>query len=423
MHDVIGIDFGTTNSVIALRQPDGQVASIRYAAGQEVVDTFRSVLCFWAEETGANRGRLEHAAGPNAIEAYLDDPLGSRLIMSMKSYLASRSFVETRVFNRPFALEDLISTFLRSLVAGAVGAPSLGSARVIAGRPVRFVGETADDSLAERRLRAAFNGAGWSDVDLALEPEAAGHRFAATLEGAANVLVGDFGGGTSDFSILRFEPGSRRSVVPLGHAGVGIAGDAFDYRIIDNVISPKLGKGGTYKVMDTALPVPPAFFTSFARWHQLSLMRAPKTIREINEVARLAAEPERLQHLIRLVEDEVGYALYQSVSAAKAGLSKADSTVLRFAHRDFLVEESIERADFEQWIMPELAQLSTAIDRALTDAKLAPGQVDRVFLTGGTSLVPAVRKLFDNRFGAERVTGGGEFVSVAEGLALIGAAA
>jgi hypothetical chaperone protein len=152
-------------------------------------------------------------------------------------------------------------------------------------------------------------------------------------------------------------------------------------------------------------------------------MRAPKTIREINEVARLAAEPERLQHLIRLVEDEVGYALYQSVSAAKAGLSKADSTVLRFAHRDFLVEERIERADFEQWIMPELAQLSTAIDRALTDAKLAPGQVDRVFLTGGTSLVPAVRKLFDNRFGAERVTGGGEFVSVAEGLALIGAAA
>jgi hypothetical chaperone protein len=359
MHDVIGIDFGTTNSVIALRQADGQVASIRYAAGQGVVDTFRSVLCFWAEESGANRGRLEHAAGPNAIEAYLDDPLGSRLIMSMKSYLASRSFVETRVFNRPFALEDLISTFLRSLVAGAVGAPSLGSARVIAGRPVRFVGDNADDSLAERRLRNAFNGAGY----------------------------------------------------------------AFDFRIIDNVVSPKLGKGGTYKVMDTALPVPPAFFTSFARWHQLSLMRAPRTLREINEVARLAAEPERLRHLIRLVEDEVGYALYQSVSAAKAGLSKADSAVLSFAHRDFSVEERIERADFERWIGPELAQLSSAIDRALTDAKLAPGQVDRVFLTGGTSLVPAVRRLFDDRFGAERVTGGGEFVSVAEGLALIGAAA
>jgi hypothetical chaperone protein len=420
MQDVIGIDFGTTNSVIALRQADGQAVGLRYAAGQGVLDTFRSVLCFWAEESGASRGRLQHAAGPDAIEAYLDDPLGARLIMSMKSYLASRSFVETRVFNRPFALEDLISTFLRALVAGAVGMPG-GQARVVAGRPVRFVGDNADDGLAERRLRTAFGAAGFGEVTMALEPEAAGHRFAATLDGAANVLVGDFGGGTSDFSILRFEPGARRSVTPLGHAGVGIAGDAFDYRIIDNVISPRLGKGDSYRVMGTDLPVPPAFFTSFARWHQLSLMRAPKTLREINEVARMALHPERLQHLIRLVEDEAGYALYQAVSAAKAALSGAEEAVLRFTHRDLQVEAPIRRADFESWIAPELARLAQAIDRALADAKLAPGQVDRVFLTGGTSLVPAVRRLFEDRFGAGRVTGGGEFVSVAEGLALIGA--
>jgi hypothetical chaperone protein len=406
--------------VIALRQPDGQAVGLRYAAGRGMVETFRSVLCFWAEESGASKGRLQHAAGPDAIEAYLDDPLGARLIMSMKSYLASRSFVETRVFNRPFALEDLISTFLRALVAGAAGMPGGGGTRVVAGRPVRFVGENADDALAETRLRAAFGAAGFASVEMALEPEAAGHRFAATLEGAANVLVGDFGGGTSDFSILRFEPGARRKVEPLGHAGVGIAGDAFDYRIIDNVISPLLGKGGTYSVMDTELPVPPAFFTSFARWHQLSLMRAPKTLREINEVARLAQHPERLQNLIRLVEDEAGYALYQSVSAAKAGLSKGDEATLRFSHRGFEVAAPIRRADFEGWIAPELARLSTTIDRALADAKLSPGQVDRVFLTGGTSLVPAVRQLFVDRFGEDRVTGGGEFVSVAEGLALIG---
>ncbi|RKK04975.1 Hsp70 family protein [Pseudoroseomonas wenyumeiae] len=419
MQDVIGIDFGTTNSVIALRQPDGQAVGLRYAAGRGVVDTFRSVLCFWAEESGASRGKLQHAAGPDAIEAYLDDPLGARLIMSMKSYLASRSFVETRVFNRPFALEDLISTFLRALVAGAAGMPG-GKTRVVAGRPVRFVGDNADDDLAEQRLRAAFGAAGFSDVTMALEPEAAGHRFAATLEGNANVLVGDFGGGTSDFSILRFEPGARRRVTPLGHAGVGIAGDAFDYRIIDNVISPRLGKGDSYRVMGTDLPVPPAFFTSFARWHQLSLMRAPKTLREINEVARMALHPERLHHLIRLVEDEAGYALYQAVSAAKAALSGAEEAVLRFTHRDLAIEAPIRRADFENWITPELSRLSDAIDRALADAKLAPEQVDRVFLTGGTSLVPAVRRLFDQRFGG-RVTGGGEFVSVAEGLALIGA--
>ena len=209
MQDVIGIDFGTTNSVIARRMPDGQTVGLRYAAGQGMVETFRSVLCFWAEESGASRGRLQHAAGPDAIEAYLDDPLGARLIMSMKSYLASRSFQETRVFNRAFTLEDLISTFLRALVAGAAGMPAGGGTRVVAGRPVRFVGDNADDTLAETRLRAAFGAAGFAPVEMALEPEAAGHRFASTLDGAANVLVGDFGGGTSDFSILRFEPGAR----------------------------------------------------------------------------------------------------------------------------------------------------------------------------------------------------------------------
>ncbi|HWX51310.1 MAG TPA: Hsp70 family protein [Roseomonas sp.] len=421
MPDVIGIDFGTTNSVIALRRSDGEVSTIRYAAGAAEVDVFRSLLCFWAEETGAGRGRLEHAAGPRAIEAYLDDPLGSRLIMSMKSYLASRSFTETRVFGRAFGLEELISLFLRALLASAQGGAALGTARVTAGRPVRFVGENADDVLAERRLRSAFAGAGWQGLELALEPEAAGYRFATSLDGPATVLVGDFGGGTSDFSLLRFEPGARRKVTPLGHAGVGIAGDAFDYRIIDHVVSPCLGKGGSYRVMGTDLPVPPSFFTSFAHWHRLSLMRAPRTLREIAEVARASDHPERLNNLIRLVEDEAGYALYQAVSGVKAALSTQETAMLRFRHGDFELAEEVRRTEFERWIRPELDRLAATIDQALANAGLGAAQVDRVFLTGGTSLVPAVRRLFDDRFGAERVARGGEFVSVAEGLALIGA--
>ncbi|MFC4165799.1 Hsp70 family protein [Teichococcus aestuarii] len=421
MSDIIGIDFGTTNSVIALRDGEGRVATVRYQVGGKVLDTFRSLLCFWVEETGPSRGKLQHAAGPHAIEAYLDDPLGSRLIMSMKSYLASRSFTETRIFGRSYGLEELISLFLRALAGHAMGGAALGAARVVAGRPVRFVGEQADDALAERRLRSAFAGAGWESLDFALEPEAAGHRFAAGLDGAAHVLVGDFGGGTSDFSLLRYEPGAARRVTALGHSGVGIAGDAFDYRIIDNVVSPRLGKGGSYRVMGTALPVPPSFYTSFARWHRLSLMRAPRTLREIGEVARAADHPEQLHHLIRLVEDEAGYALYQAVSGVKAALSGAEVAVLRFRHGGFALEETVRRADFEAWIAPELAQFGGAVDQALAEAGLPAGAVDRVFLTGGSSLVPAVRRLFEARFGAERVAHGGEFVSVAEGLALIGA--
>ena len=410
MQPVIGIDFGTTNSVVTLLRADGGVEVLHHDSGE----VFRSVLCFWSDA----QGRTRHAAGPRGIEAYLEDPLESRLIMSMKSYLAQRSFQETRILGRSWGLEGLVALFLRELLAPF--ADRLAGARIVVGRPVRFVGDSADDALGEARLRGAFAQAGMPSVDLALEPAAAGHRFAQGLDRPAIVLVADFGGGTSDFSLMRFDPGPPRRVTALGQAGVGVAGDAFDYRIIDRVVSPLLGKGGSYRVTGTDLPIPPSWYSSFARWHLLSLMRAPRVIRDIEAVARTADHPERLHRLVRLVQDEAGYALYRAVSGAKAALSGAEAVELRFAHADFEVAAPILRRDFEAWIAPELARIEAAVDAALVDAKVAPEAVDRVFLTGGTSLVPAVRRLFTARFGEDRVVAGGEFVSVAEGLALMG---
>ncbi len=412
MHPTIGIDFGTTNSVVALRHPDGRVETLRQEGGGEVL---RSLLCFWTE-TG---GRLRHAVGAAAVEAHVEDPLDSRLILSMKSHLAQRSFTETRIFGRPWTLEALIGLFLADLLAP--WRDRLAGARVVVGRPVRFVGDSAEDALGEARLRAAFAAAGVAAPVLALEPAAAGHRFAARLDRPATVLVADFGGGTSDFSVLRFDPGPPRRVAALGHAGVGIAGDAFDQRIIDRVVAPRLGKGDQYLVWGKPMPVPAGWYTSFARWHMLSLMRAPRVLNDIAEVARTAEHPERLRWLVALIEEEAGYALYRAVSGAKAALSREERTVLEFTHGDFALAEPIAREDFEGWIAPELRRIGAAVDAALADAGLAPEAIDRVFLTGGTSLVPAVRRIFEARFGADRLEGGGEFVSVAEGLALLDA--
>jgi hypothetical chaperone protein len=410
---VIGVDFGTTNSVVTLLRPDGSVSTMRHAFGTAELDVVRSVLCFWND--GDHRHHvLRHAAGPAAIEAYLDDPLESRLMMSLKSYLAQRSFSETRVFGRTFTLEGLIGLFLGAIL------PTPRGAVLVAGRPVKFAGDLADDAFGEERLRGAYAAAGWRGIETALEPEAAGYRFARGLNAPATVLIGDFGGGTSDFSVLRFEPGSARPVQALAHAGIGIAGDTFDYRIVDQVVSPRLGKGTTYRPGGTDLPVPPEYYSSFARWHRLSLMRAPKTMRDIEAVARTAMHPDRLGALLTLIRDEMGYELYRTVSGVKAELSRADTAELRFSHADFAIEASISRAEFEHWIAPDIARIAATIDQALAEAGLREAAIDRVFLTGGTSLVPAVRGLFTERFGAARVTGGGEFVSVAEGLALIG---
>ena len=413
----IGVDFGTTNTVVTRLLPDGTAQTIRHRFGAADLDVVRTLLCFWHEGAG---GRLaqRHGVGPAAIDAYLDDPTETRLMMSLKSYLAQRSFTETRVFGRGYTLPDLIALFLAAVVPPSSGEPP--GAILVAGRPVRFAGDDPDDALGEQRLRAAFVASGWNHVQTALEPEAAGIRFAGGLHAPATVLIGDFGGGTSDFSVMRFEPGSGQAAHALGHAGIGIAGDSFDYRIMDHVVSPRLGKGSTYRVFGNDLPIPAEYYASFARWHRLSQMRAPRILRDIEAVARTAQKPEQLHALLRLVRDESGYDLYRAVSGVKAALSTAGTARLVFRHEDFTIDQTVSRADFEGWITPDIARIAATIDAALASARLDETAIDQVFLTGGTSLVPAVRRLFTARFGAGRVTTGGEFISVAEGLALIG---
>jgi len=408
MHDAMqherafGIDFGTTNSVVARLGADG-VSVAHHATGE----VFRSILCF----QGSWRA---HVAGPAAMEAYLDDPGACRLMMSLKSHLGQRSLRDTLVFGRVLELEELVGLFLGHLLREA-GVPP--GAAVVAGRPVRFVGEGADDALAEQRLRAAFRAAGITDLRLVPEPEAAGHRFARGLNAPAHVLVGDFGGGTSDFSVLRFAPGAPTQA--LGHAGIGIAGDDFDAAILRHAVAPLLGQGGHYRVIEQALPVPVSFFAGFARWHRLAQMRSPRQLRDIAEVARLSDVPEQLAALIRLIEDEQGLSLYRSVAAVKAALSAADEAVLDFRHGRFAIQRHVTRREFEGWIERDLARIAATVDAALAEAGLADGGIDHVFLTGGTAYVPAVRRIFEARFGAGRLAGGGEFTSVAEGLALM----
>ena len=414
----VGMDFGTTNSAVAVARRDHAAEIVTFSTAAGPASTLRSVLAFDKARRDSER-RIVPLVGHDAIDAYLHGDGECRFLQSFKSYLTSRSFTGTSILGTSYSLEDLVALIVAHL-RRAAETTGVKVEKVVAGRPVRFAGERADDDFGADRLRAAFAEAGLPDVTLGLEPEGAGYRFARTLDRAATVLIGDFGGGTSDFSVLRFDPHGSERVRPLGVAGIGLAGDVFDYRIIDRVIAPRLGKGTSYSIMGKTMPVPIEYYSAFSRWHRLSLMKTPRTLREIADVARSASHPERLHALIRLIEDELGYRLYQAVSAAKAALSTQQEVTLRFAHRELDIAETITRADFEGWIAPDLAALSATVDAALAQAGLADSGIDHVFLTGGTAFVPAVRRLFDTRFGADRVGGGGEFVSVAEGLALIG---
>ena len=420
--NVIGIDFGTTNTVVSTLGADGAAHLASFSFDHKAIVAFRSALSFHAPP-GDPAGRIVEA-GPWAIEAYVEEPLETRFVQSFKSYAASPLFHDTRILGRRYCFEDLLSAFMLRLRAHAGAALQPMPTTAIIGRPVTFAGARPDPALALQRYETAFSRLGFTDIRYAPEPVAAAFFFARRLEGRSTVLVGDFGGGTSDFSIVRFERrDGRLHSTPLANAGVGVAGDAFDYRVIDNLVSPELGKGSSYRAFDNVLPVPNRYFTAFARWEQLALLRASRDMRDIRGLVRTAVEPGKLARLVEILDDNHGYRLYQSVSRLKEALSLAPAATFLFEAGSLRIEAAVARERFERWIEPELAAIDLAAATALDRAGLRAEAIDRVFLTGGSSFVPAVRRLFVERFGEGKIEYGGELVSIAAGLAYIGAEA
>lgn len=414
----LGLDFGTTNTVVALADGRGDSRLIEFAGEASAGAVFRTALCFWEEERGWNG--IAHEAGPWAIEEFLQSPLDSRFVQSFKSVAASPLFERAQIFGKPFRFEDLGQKFLSRLVAHSGGALEDRPRRVIVGRPVEYAGARPDAALARKRYDAMLEGFG-VELHYVYEPLGAAYSYASRLTDPATILVADFGGGTTDFSVVRVaEPDAPRRCVPLGSSGIGIAGDRFDQRIVDHLVLPLLGKGGDYRSFGKLLPIPGGYFTEFADWSRLALMRNRRTIEELRRLQRDAIDPEPIGRMIALIEHEQGFPLYDAVGNLKRALSSQIEAEFRFEGGGITIVESVRRADFEKWIAEDLRRIEAALDTALDQAAVTPDRIDRVFLTGGSSLIPAIRTLFERRFGDERIATGGELTSIAHGLALIG---
>ncbi|UZW57848.1 Hsp70 family protein (plasmid) [Sphingobium sp. JS3065] len=414
----IGIDFGTTNSVVALGDADGGARLVDYPTFGNAGPIFRSALCFW-EDNGVP-GSIAREAGPWAIAEFLDFPQGSRFLQSFKSVAASKAFEHATIFEKRLRFEELGHIFLERLRAHAADELKMLPERVVVGRPVRYAGQRPDNMLARQRYDLMF-AALEREVHYVYEPLGAAFSFAAHLIEPATLLVADFGGGTSDFSIVRIEaPGTPQRCVPLGSAGIGIAGDRFDYRIMDKLVLPMLGKGGTYASMGKTLEIAAGHFADFGDWARLALMHNRRAIAELQKLKRAATDPAAIGRMIAVVENELGYSLYDAVGQLKRTLSIEEHAHFHFDSDGVRVEADVSRTDFEQWIAPDLDRIGATVDEALAKAGLSARGIDHVFLTGGSSLIPAVRRLFEARFPDNRIAAGNELTSIAHGLALIG---
>ena len=414
----LGLDFGTTNTVVARANGCGGSNLVEFAGAEATGAVFRSALCFWEEERAWQGIACE--AGPWAIAEYLQSPLDSRFVQSFKTVAASSTFERALIFGKPFRFEDFGRLFLQRLVDHAGGQLDEQPRRVIVGRPVEYAGARPDPALARQRYDLMLQAFG-VELHYVYEPLGAAYSYASRLTEPATVLVADFGGGTTDFSIVRVaEPGAARRCVPLASSGVGIAGDRFDRRIVDRLVLPMLGKGGLYRSMGKTLDIPGGWFADFADWSRLALMRNRRTLDELRRLQRDAIEPAPIGRMIALIEHEQGFPLYDAVGRLKRALSTADRADFRFEGGGVEIAAEVRRAEFEAWIAEDLRRIEAAMDAALAEAETGPDAIDRVFLTGGSSLIPAIRAMFVRRFGGDRIATGGELTSIAHGLALIG---
>jgi hypothetical chaperone protein len=415
----LGIDFGTTNTVVAKATGSESAELVRFKAPDGDTSVFRSALCFW-EEPGTRKG-MDYDAGPWAISEYLEAPMDSRFVQSFKSVAASPVFERASIFNNPLRFEDMGKFFLDKVIKHSGGALDNRPPRVIVGRPVEYAGARADEALARERYNRMFDEFG-VEIHYVYEPLGAALSYARQLDHEATVLVADFGGGTTDFSVVKIaERGAEKRCKPLASAGIGIAGDQFDYRLLDKLVLPMLGKGSLYRSFEKKLEIPGGYFADFGNWSKLAMMRNRKTLEALRRLTRDAVEPEKIETMIALIEHEQGFPLYDAIGAVKRDLSGSEEATFAFSGGGVEIEAKVARADFETWIGEDLTRIEAAMDHALAKAGVTTGDIDRVFLTGGSSLIPAIRALFARRFDEERLAAGDELTSIAYGLALIGA--
>jgi len=394
----VGIDFGTTNSAVAIADDAGNVQLVPLTGAPH----WRTVLYF---EPG---GAL--TAGGPAIARYVETEGDGRLIQSIKSHLASATFSRTTIFGRRWQLEDMIAAYLRQIRAAA---PIDLGTRAVVGRPVRYWGAQTpeDDARAVGRMRDALGKAGFDEVVFEYEPVGAAARYAARLEREEQIVVADFGGGTTDFSVVRVPSGTV-----LATGGIGVSGDAFDARVIDAIVAPALGRGSRYRdEMGGEAPVPAWIYGHLRRWHYLSFLKEESTLRLLARVAQGANEPVQIDRLLRVIDEDLGMGLHRAVEGAKVRLSTRDDD--RVALDAIELDLAITRPSFEGWLADDLAAIDRVLDDVLARAGVTAGDIDRVFATGGTSLVPVVRERLAARFGADKLVGGEELTSVAWGLA------
>jgi hypothetical chaperone protein len=411
----IGIDFGTTNSAVAAVRQDGRPQILELFPGERMQ---RTVI------HASPEGQITF--GNAAFRAYLESDLAGRFLRSLKAFLP-QDVPRTALAGKRYSFPELITAYLQFLVRGAERVLGEPVTEVVVGRPVYFHADPEKNELALARLQQAIAAAGLERCTLQLEPVAAAYLYELSLARERMVLVGDFGGGTSDFAVFRAGPGrvgtSDRLQDVLGTSGVAAAGDVLDGRFMDTFLMGAFGRGASIRSDATGElePWEHPVQRQIQRLYSLHLLRTRELGDGLNWMEPRMSDPAVIRRIRRLVFDDLGYPMAWAIERSKRELSSAPETMFRFD--EFYSEaldlrQPVDLPTYARGCAELLAQYDRAIDLALQRAGLRTEDIDDVFLTGGTSQLPFIRELFARRFGPDKLHGADSFTSVCEGLAV-----
>jgi hypothetical chaperone protein len=406
-----GVDFGTTNSTVGLCAAGGAPYLIP-VEGNDV--TIPSAMFFSLEDGSVHFGR-------SAVHEYMDGAEG-RFMRALKSILGTSLMKETTQVGRDrMTFQGLIGRFLRNLRKQLEAHHGSVPESVVLGRSVFFIdGDEAADRTAQDQLEAAAREEGFRHIEFQFEPVAAALNFERELNDEVLALIVDIGGGTSDFSVLRLSPERAQSIDRrddiLSTSGVHVGGTDFDRQLNIARVMPHFGLGSSTRDGKRQLPV--WYFNDMATWHKINLLYTPKIVRDIHSLQREAAEPEKLDRYMHLLENRSGHRLAAQVEKAKIELSDAEEAAVLLKEPGLYLEVPVTRGEFETASDDLVRKIRGAIEEALVAAGVTAEQIDTVVMTGGGAQVPLVRRASTEGFPHARVVNTDRYGAVGLGLAL-----
>ncbi|KQW76177.1 MULTISPECIES: Hsp70 family protein [unclassified Methylibium] len=418
------IDFGTSNSAIAIPAGHGSSRLVELEAGEHTMPT--AVFYFAEHEPLAPGAEPPRAFGRAAIAAYVDGYEG-RLMRSMKSILGSTLVEQTTDVGGGHAVKflDVITGYLRHLRHAAEAALGAPITHAVLGRPVFFVdGDAQRDAQAQASLETAARAVGLREVVFQYEPIAAAFDYEQQATREQCVLVADIGGGTSDFSVVRVGPDRRgrteRKDDILASHGVHIAGTDFDRRIELTGILRELGYGAFGPARGDQPPreVPSAVYFDLATWHLINTVYQPARVAELKNMAAFYADPRHHRRLLRTVSERLGHELLARAEAAKIAVAEGGDTQIDLGLVERELSVPLGSPQAAAAIDSDVERIVEAARLTVKQAGLSAASVDALYFTGGSTGLRLLTDRLAAAFPGARAVRGDRLASVATGLGL-----